>query len=94
MYILPYKIKFLHYLSFHDLDLLRPQPVQLIHQLIDLPVRGVDLALEGGLFVVGLGEKAGLQLPHADPIFFHHGEMTCPVSAGLNRGNHRVGNDR
>jgi len=40
---------------FDDLDLLHRQSVQLIHQLIDLPARGVDLALEGGLLVVDLG---------------------------------------
>jgi hypothetical protein len=36
----------------HYLYLLLRQPVQLIRQLIDLPVGRVALALEGGLFVV------------------------------------------
>jgi len=35
----------------HDPDLLLRQPVQLIHQPVDLPVGGFDLALEMGLFV-------------------------------------------
>ncbi len=30
------------------------QTVQLVHQLIDPPISGVDLALEDGLFMVGL----------------------------------------
>jgi len=32
-----------------DLDLLVRQGVELVNELVDLPVGGVDLALEGGL---------------------------------------------
>jgi hypothetical protein len=34
-----------------DGDLLVRKPVKLVHQSVDLPVRGVDLALEDGLLV-------------------------------------------
>lgn len=42
-------------LSLHNLDLFLRQPIQFIHKSIDLAINRVDLALERGLFVVGLG---------------------------------------
>jgi|GEM_PF-5705909 len=41
-------------LPLHNLYLLFRQPVQLVHQLINLFVARVDLALEGGLLMLGL----------------------------------------
>src|ERR1700687_4994314 len=38
-------------LLFHDLNLLLRQPVQLVHQLVDLAVGGVDLSLQPRLLV-------------------------------------------
>src|SRR6266851_7508766 len=35
----------------HNLNLLLRQPIQLVHQPVDLPVGGVDLALEDGFLV-------------------------------------------
>lgn len=40
---------------FYDLDFLLCQVVQFIDQVIDLTVGGLDLTLEGGFFVRGLG---------------------------------------
>ena len=42
-------------LSFHNLDLIFRQPIQRVHQLVDVLVCRVDLALNCGLFVVGFG---------------------------------------
>jgi len=43
--------------SLHNPDLLFRQPIQLVDQDVDLPVRGLDLSLQGGLFVrrAGMG---------------------------------------
>ena len=49
---------------FHNLDLLLGQAVQLIHQAIDLPVRGLDLPCEAFLLLRGLGSTF-VQLEHA-----------------------------
>ena len=35
----------------HDFDLLLRQPIKLVHQRIDLPAGGFDLALQRGLLV-------------------------------------------
>lgn len=42
-------------LPFHNLNFLLAQAVQLIHELIDLPVRGRDLAFERGVLVLQFG---------------------------------------
>jgi len=47
-------------LPLHNPDFLIRQPVKLIHQVIDLPVGGLDLALERCL---GLGDFGLVQLP-------------------------------
>src|SRR5450830_503580 len=48
-----------------DSDLLVGQPVELVDQLVDLPVGGGDLAFDGGLFcrVVG-GAQSLIELEH------------------------------
>jgi len=40
---------------FHNPNFLLAQAVQLIHEIVDLPVRGCDLALERGLVVLQFG---------------------------------------
>lgn len=44
--------------ALHNPDLVFRQPVELVHQGVDLGVRGLDLALQHGLFVgrVGCGQ--------------------------------------
>jgi hypothetical protein len=39
----------------HDPNLLLRQPIQLIHKLINLFIRRIDLALQEGFLVLGLG---------------------------------------
>ena len=46
-------------LRFHNPDLLFRQPLQFVHQPVDLPVRGLDLTLDGSLLVAG---SSGCQL--------------------------------
>ena len=43
----------MHLLCFNYLYLLFSQPVKLVHQLIDLPISGLDLALEQCLLMAG-----------------------------------------
>ena len=59
---------------FHDFDFLVRQIIQLIHQLTNLPVGGLDLALEDGL---GLG-RFGLR------------ELLVKVQHPLDQGHHSV----
>ncbi len=46
--------------SLHNLYLLLRQSIQLIHKLIYLFVHRIDLALEGGLLMLGFGEASCL----------------------------------
>ncbi|CAG1011163.1 hypothetical protein ANRL4_04339 [Anaerolineae bacterium] len=50
---------------FHNLDLVVGQPIQLVHQRVDLPVRRVDLALNQCLVMGGFGGgQTRVQLQH------------------------------
>ena len=64
--------------SLHHRNLLLRQPVQLVHQPVDLPVGGIDLSLDEGRVVAGPGFRQLL-------IEGEHllGELHHPVVAGL-----------
>src|SRR5205823_1316085 len=73
------------YAFFHDLDLRRRQPVQIIHQPVDLRVRRGNLTLEDGLLRGGVGsgkllvkgEHGGDEVYHAvvRPLFSYIGKV-------------------
>ena len=50
----------LRFHSLHDLDLFARQPKQLVHELVDLPVGQLDLALNCGALRGDLGGLEGL----------------------------------
>jgi len=66
------------FLPLHNFNFLCRQPIKLIHQRIDLPIRGLDLALQRGLLVLDLCRGQLLVQDQHALDQFHH-----PVVAGF-----------